>query len=142
MSKGLNGAFQEGVEGSITLVGVPCPEWRIVVEGDRGYEGLETKLVEQDAFAGIVLGNVKQDQIRSPCFGRFTWFLSSKAVDDEGIKPLGIAGVVARRPRSSANDAAQGTPLCAFAVEGAGDFGTEFIWQSELANPDISSPRA
>ena len=100
MSKGMTGAVQEGVEGSIALVGVPCREWRIIVEGDRGDEGLEAKLVEQDAFAGIVLGDVEQDQIRSPCFARFTWFLSSKAVDDEGVKPHGIIGVVARRPRS------------------------------------------
>ena len=100
MSKGLTGAFQEGVEGSIALIGVPCREWRNTVEDDRGDQGLEARLVEQDAFARIVLGNVEQDQIRLPCLPRFTWFLSSKAVDDDGIKSLGVIGVVARRPRN------------------------------------------
>ena len=132
MSKGMTSAVQEGVEGSISLVGVPCREWRITVERDRRDEGLETKLVEQDAFARIVLGNVEYDQIRPPCLPRFTWFLSAKAVDDEGVEPFGVIGVVAVRPGSGGCGDDGCRAECA--VQLRWKIGREVIWQASDRN--------
>ena len=75
MSKGVTGAVQECVEGAAALVARSRRERGAIVEGDRGDEGLETELVEEDVFAGIVLGHVEQDQIRLPCLVRFRRFV-------------------------------------------------------------------